>query len=286
MKPSVHIFYFLSVAFLVLLTTSCTKLLESEAEKKLAENEKEIQTYIAGSRLNFQKTTTGLHYHFLKSNPSGIKPNVGDEVTMHYTVFRMNGAKIDSTERLKNKPFSFAFGAQSFVPGLAEGISMMRTGERALFLMNHSLGFGNRSDDLLPAFSAVGFDIEILRVRTEDQQINDYIKDKNLTVTETTPSGLRFIRLTTTTNDPIKTGDNLRVKYTGRLLNDRQFDSGELPVRVGAGSVIKGFEEGLTKMRLGEKALLIFPSSIGYGKTGQGPIPPYSPLVFEVEANK
>lgn len=278
----------LVVAVLAALSlVSCQKVLENEAEKNYALNETAIQNYITNNKLTMQKSASGLYYNITKTNPNGTKPNIGDEVAIHYTLFKMSGAKFDSTERLKNTPFAYTYGVNALIPGMDEGISMMRKGERALLLMNHYLAFGSQSDDILPAYSAVGADVEIVRVRSEEQQIEDYIQDKKLTVTEKTSSGLRFIQTTTTTNAQVKVGDIVLVKYTGKLLTDKQFDTGDIQVRVGAGSVIKGFDEGISKLKIGEKAMLIFPSSLGYGTQGSGSaIRPYAPLMFEVEIVK
>jgi FKBP-type peptidyl-prolyl cis-trans isomerase len=266
---------------------SCQKVLENEAEKNYELNETAIQNYITTNKLTMQKSASGLYYNITKSNPNGTKPNIGDEVAIHYVLFKMSGAKFDSTERLKNTPFAYTYGVNALIPGMDEGISMMRKGERALFLMNHYLAFGSQSDAILPAYSAVGADVEIVKVRSEEQQIEDYIQDKKLTLTEKTSSGLRFIQTSTTTNAQVKSGDIVLVKYTGKLLTDKQFDTGEIQVRVGAGSVIKGFDEGISKLRIGEKATLIFPSSLGYGTQGSGSaIRPYAPLLFEVEIVK
>jgi FKBP-type peptidyl-prolyl cis-trans isomerase len=153
--------------------------------------------------------------------------------------------------------------------------------------MNHYLAFGSQSDDILPAYSAVRADVELLKVRNEDQQIADYITDKKLTLTEKTASGLRFIRTSTSTEAQVMTGEVVNVKYTGKLLTDKQFDTGQIQVRVGSGGVIKGFDEGISKLRYNEKATLIFPSSLGYGTQGSGStIRPYAPLLFEVEVVK
>lgn len=278
----------LVVAVLAALSlVSCQKVLENEAEKNYALNETAIQNYITNNKLTMQKSASGLYYNITKTNPNGTKPNIGDEVAIHYILFKMSGAKFDSTERLKNTPFAYTYGVNALIPGMDEGISMMRKGERALLLMNHYLAFGSQSDDILPAYSAVGTDVEIVRVRSEEQQIEDYIQDKKLTLTEKTSSGLRFIQTTTTTNAQVKVGDIVLVKYTGKLLTDKQFDTGEIQVRVGAGGVIKGFDEGISKLKIGEKAMLIFPSSLGYGTQGSGSaIRPYAPLMFEVEIVK
>jgi FKBP-type peptidyl-prolyl cis-trans isomerase len=79
----------------------------------------------------------------------------------------------------------------------------------------------------------------------------------------------------------------LTVNYTGRLLTGAQFDStagrGPFSFTLGAGEVIKGWDEGLTGMKVGGTRELVIPSYLGYGDTGQGSIPPNATLVFEVE---
>jgi len=117
----------------------------------------------------------------------------------------------------------------------------------------------------------------------EDEQIESYITSKNLVVTEKTSSGLRFIRTTASTGAMVLAGQTVSVKYAGKLLSDTQFDAGTFAFRLGAGSVIKGFDEGIAKMKVGEKATLIFPSSIGYGASGSGSIPGNAPLLFDIE---
>jgi FKBP-type peptidyl-prolyl cis-trans isomerase len=69
-----------------------------------------------------------------------------------------------------------------------------------------------------------------------------------------------------------------------KVIYDTAFDSGTFTFVAGTGGVIAGFDEGILKMRVGEKAALIIPSKIGYGANGNPPtIPPNSPLYFEIE---
>ncbi|MBK6976846.1 MAG: FKBP-type peptidyl-prolyl cis-trans isomerase [Cytophagaceae bacterium] len=78
----------------------------------------------------------------------------------------------------------------------------------------------------------------------------------------------------------------VQVKYKGMFLNETAFDNGA-NFTIGSNSSIKGFEAGILKLRKGEKAKLVFPSSLGYGTTGSGSsIPPYTPLLFDVELSK
>lgn len=118
----------------------------------------------------------------------------------------------------------------------------------------------------------------------EDDQITSYVKSKKLTVTEKTASGLRYIvTKANPTGAALKAGQNINVNYEGTLLSGKSFDSGNFSFVLGGGRVIAGFDEGIAKMKVGEKATLIFPSTLGYGSSGSGPIPANSPLVFDIE---
>jgi FKBP-type peptidyl-prolyl cis-trans isomerase len=86
------------------------------------------------------------------------------------------------------------------------------------------------------------------------------------------------------------------MNYTGKLLNGTTFDSNVDPkfnhvtpfeFTLGAGMVIRGWDEGLVGMKVGEKRILTIPSDMGYGARGAGAsIPPNAALVFEVELLK
>jgi len=119
---------------------------------------------------------------------------------------------------------------------------------------------------------------------TEEEQIERYISKKSLVITEKTSSGLRYIRTADSQGAALKKGQTINVNYSGRLLSDKKFDSGNFSFVLGGNGVIKGFDEGIAKMKIGEKATLIFPSSLGYGSQGAGSdIPGNSPLVFDIE---
>ncbi|MDQ3798106.1 MAG: FKBP-type peptidyl-prolyl cis-trans isomerase [Acidobacteriota bacterium] len=105
----------------------------------------------------------------------------------------------------------------------------------------------------------------------------------------TTASGLTYIITQNGTGAQLKAGDTVVVHYTGLLTNGQKFDSsldrGEpLSFPLGAGRVIKGWDEALQKLRVGDRATLIIPPAIGYGSRGAGGvIPPDATLIFIVE---
>jgi FKBP-type peptidyl-prolyl cis-trans isomerase len=82
-------------------------------------------------------------------------------------------------------------------------------------------------------------------------------------------------------------GKRVTVHYTGWLANGKKFDSSKggppFAFRLGAGEVIAGWDQGVAGMKVGGVRKLIIPPSLGYGASGDGPIPPNATLVFEVE---
>lgn len=105
----------------------------------------------------------------------------------------------------------------------------------------------------------------------------------------TTPSGLKYIELeegTGATPEPVQ---RVVVHYTGTLEDGTKFDSSRdrnspFEFKIGVGQVIKGWDEGLSTMKVGGRRQLIIPSELGYGSRGAGGvIPPNATLLFDVE---
>lgn len=109
-----------------------------------------------------------------------------------------------------------------------------------------------------------------------------------------TASGLRYIDQTVGSGAEATSGKNVSVHYTGWLnngsdQNGSKFDSSKdrgqpFSFPLGAGMVIKGWDEGVAGMKVGGKRRLLIPSALGYGANGAGSvIPPNSNLIFDVE---
>ncbi|ABX09271.1 FKBP-type peptidyl-prolyl cis-trans isomerase [Prochlorococcus marinus] len=104
-----------------------------------------------------------------------------------------------------------------------------------------------------------------------------------------TASGLRITDIRVGEGPEATAGQNVSVNYKGTLENGKEFDSsygrGPFKFPLGAGRVIKGWDEGVAGMKVGGKRKLVIPSELGYGSrgAGNGLIPPNATLIFEVE---
>lgn len=105
----------------------------------------------------------------------------------------------------------------------------------------------------------------------------------------TMPSGLKYVDQVVGTGEVAVAGKTANVHYTGWLENGKKFDSSvdrgqPFSFPLGAGRVIKGWDEGVQGMKVGGKRKLTIPSDLGYGSRGAGGvIPPNATLIFDVE---
>ena len=134
----------------------------------------------------------------------------------------------------------------------------------------------------------------------EANKVKAYVSAKSLKPT-VTATGLNYVVTTQGSGPKANPGDTVLVNYTGMFLSGKVFDSSlaevakkngtfdpqrpyePLKLPVGMNGSIAGFEEGLMLLPKGAKATLILPSSLAYGEQGNQGIPPFTPLIFEVD---
>ena len=119
-------------------------------------------------------------------------------------------------------------------------------------------------------------------------KVNQMSDDKVIT----TDSGLKYTEIKEGTGATPQKGQTVTVHYTGTLEDGTKFDSSRdrgqpFSFKLGVGQVIKGWDEGLSTMKVGDRRKLIIPPDLGYGARGAGGvIPPNATLIFDVELLK
>lgn len=135
----------------------------------------------------------------------------------------------------------------------------------------------------------------------EPVKMKKFIDDSKLNFTKTA-SGLNYLITKPGSGANLAAGDTVVINYIGKFTNGKVFDTNikeeamkdkklyqpmnpykPAHIAVGVHQVIAGWDEGLLLLNKGAKATFVIPSSLGYGEQGGGPIPPFSPLVFDVE---
>jgi len=257
----------------------------------------------------FKTNENGLKYKFHSENKDGKMPEEGNIIEVNMSYAAGDSVLFDS----KDMPQAMVMRMEKplFKGDLYEGVYMMHVGDSATFACNTDSVFKilfrqHKTPEAFDSIDAITFNIKLLSVKTQEElqaeqealnaaakaeeSINrdKYLSDNNITV-EPTESGLIFIETKSGKGKKPVAGDKVKVHYTGYLLDGTKFDSSvdrDQPFifDLGQGRVIKGWDEGIAMMNIGDKATLIIPSSIGYGARGAGGlIPPFSTLVFDVE---
>lgn len=251
----------------------------------------------------YEKAESGLYYQFHTQNAEGVMPQNGSIVELSMSVRTENDSVI-----MPEKHIATMMENAKFSGDLFDALAMMHCGDSATFIINAKQYYTTYQYGQVPSFvddkTMLWFTLKIENIYTyeeyqqlnvkkakdeERKQISEYLVANNIEEVPT-ESGLIVVKRNTTTGRMPAAGNKCVVHYTGKLLNGEVFDSSverNVPFEftLGAGEVIKGWDEGIAMLRKGEKAILIMPSDLGYGENGAGggSIPPFSPLVFEVE---
>ena len=128
---------------------------------------------------------------------------------------------------------------------------------------------------------------KLASVKTKETAVIDSIK-KNTPGIQVAESGLMYVVTQEGTGVYATEQDSVQVEYVGKLMNGQIFDSSDAgkPVTFNLGGLIPGFTEGLQKVKEGGKIRLFIPSALAYRDMDQGPIPPYSTLMFDITVLK
>ncbi|MCS6904332.1 MAG: FKBP-type peptidyl-prolyl cis-trans isomerase [Bacteroidia bacterium] len=223
-----------------------------------------------------KKTPSGLEYHIIEEG-NGAPIQKGMRVKLHY---HASAGKQELGSTFDSEPQTVLLGSGQIFAGWEEALMMLKEGGKGVFVIPKNLGpqganFPGKLVMRLHVLKAEKF-----------EPFKPYAYDKSKA--QKTASGLQYVIIEEGRGPQPKVGEEVFVHYHGMLEDGKVFDSsfnrGEpFKLKLGAGQVIKGWEEGIALLKKGSKAVLIIPAELGYGAQGMPPaIPPNATLIFHV----
>lgn len=268
----------------------------------------------------YEETGTGAYLKIEKPGDGKTNINQGDVVFMHHTMTTQKDSVLydyrNPQMSTPGQPYAMRLQPSVYKGDMFELMYKLHVGDSASFALRIDSMFKKYYHQPIPKFlDSTGYIIYHVKIDSlytsakvdeiekknremqeayfekarvaEDSLLNDYLA-KNKINAKPTASGLYIIIKEKGKGPQVKKGDNVEVNYKGTLTTGQVFDEtakhGEpLVFAVGMQQVIPAWDEAFEGMNVGTKATIISPSKLAYGPRGSGPIPPYAPLVFEVE---
>ncbi len=267
----------------------------------------------------YDETETGAYFKVDQPGDGKTAINPGDVVFIHHTMTTEKDSLLYDYKTMGQQqggPFAMRLAPPVYKGDMFEMIYKLKVGDSASFALRVDSMFEKYYKKPIPKFlDPKGFIVYHLKIDSayssakveeiekknramqeayfekarvaEDSILNKYLADNKITV-KPTASGLYVVIKQKGKGAVVKEGDNVEMKYNGTLTNGEVFDASDrhqeaFVFRVGEHRVVPGWEEGITGMPVGTKAILILPSKLGWGPQGQGPIPPFAPTIFDIE---
>ena len=268
----------------------------------------------------YDKVEEGLYVKYFTQNKEGRQAASGDILTMSMTYGTEDSTLFDTG--LNGQPVQLRADSGKYVGDILTAFMNMRMGDSASIIVNADSFFMKTagmpsSPDFIDSAAMLYFNIGMTSIQTMEEMqaeadaknaeaeanemviLKKYLEDNNIT-TEPTESGLIFISKKKGTGKQAVAGKKVKVNYEGMFLDGTYFDTsveeaakangiynpqrpyGPFDFDLGAGQVIKGWDEGIAMLKEGGKARLIIPSKIAYGAAPR-PGAPFSTLIFDVE---
>jgi FKBP-type peptidyl-prolyl cis-trans isomerase len=249
-------------------------------------------------------TPAGIHYKvYASGNETGVQP--GEYAVMHMENIAANDSVYYTT--YGREPIYMKLTDPSGYGDPLDLLKVMHVGDSAVFYLSTDSLFKKHTP---PNFIKYGEYVRTVikliksiddaqyeklmasrfrqKIENELMVIRHYLDTAGITDYVETESGIIYT-IEKEANGPLpQPGNQVKVNYTGKLMNGEVFDTSERSGRpyqftIDDAPVIEGWHKGIPNIPLGAKGTIYIPPSLGYGKKTSGKIPPNSPLIFEVE---
>jgi FKBP-type peptidyl-prolyl cis-trans isomerase len=279
-------------------------------------------SFIFSACNDFTKTESGLSYKIYTDSTGDNYPTEGGFIDFKFQMWNEKGDSLLDDQFKDMYPVRTGVLPITYTPSIEEGLRLLTPGDSAVFILNADSLFTKTFRAPLPPYIKPGENIrmvvkmmnvytkkyvdsvqKVMEKQMEAQAklekevyvqdslaIQKYLKTNKLQG-QATLGGAYVVKTkqNKATDLFLSPGDTVSVQYNGKLLNGlKEFDKSnpgdDFRFILGMEQVIKGWDQGFQKLKRGEKALILIPSRLAYGSQGAGEkIPPYSPLLFEVE---
>ena len=267
----------------------------------------------------YEETGNGSYFKLEKAGEGKQAINKGDVIFMHHTMTTDKDSMLydyRNPQMAQRGPYAMRLSESVYKGDMFEMMYKMKVGDSVSFALRVDSMFNKFYHEPVPKFlNPNGYIIYHIKVdslyssakvdsiekknremqeaylekakNSEDTLIQKFLKDNKITA-KPTESGLYIVIKEKGKGPKVKKGDNVEVNYKGMLTNGQVFDASDrhdqaFVIPVGMQRVIPAWDEALQMMNVGTKATLICPSKLCYGPNGSGPIPPYAPLVFDLD---
>lgn len=258
----------------------------------------------------FSKSKHGIYYQLHKIGETEQNAQMGDYITADITYRTMSDSIFFQGKRKIQ-----LLAENNYDGSIHECFMMLSEDESATFIISATDFYMKTLEAPLPSFLSdndkLKITIDIIEIQTQNEyqkekeaflnwieDFGDYEKvilqqflNKEKLPVQPTASGIYCLKIKEGNGKKIALGDTITVNYEGKFLNGKYFDSTirrNQPFQFVYGTewqVVKGLEEAIGSMAMGEKSLFILPSELAFGTEGSstGIIPPFTSLIFEVE---
>jgi len=222
---------------------------------------------------------------------TGDSAVAGATVNVNYTGTLANGSVFDSSEK-HGGPISFPIGIGMVIKGWDEGVVGMKVGEKRKLTIPPDIGYGpmGTPGGPIPPNATLTFEVELVGVKLPPPVVVAEKEGQHIK----TDDGIQIDIETLGSGAQASAGNSVLVSYKGALENGTVFDASDLhggpaTFPIGVGRVIKGWDEGVVGMKVGEKRKLVIPPELAYGAKeikkpdGSTAIPANATLTFEIE---
>ena len=318
MKKSINIA--LLTAFSVSCLSTAQTIAQQKAAPKKAATPAATKAAPAAKAGGFKKLPGGVEYKIVKDVP-GKNAVIGDFMDVNILIKADTATLRSSRKENQGKPVSIPVNASTTKADFSTVLPFLSVGDSAVIHISMDTIIAANPGQQMPPFMKKGkkltFEISVagiktkeeyqkemevknkemqegmkVQAQTDDKILQDYFKANNITATKTA-SGLYYVIHKEGDGALVAKGQKVSVNYTGKLMDGKMFDSNTDPAKghvqpfefsVGMGSVIPGWDEGLTLLKKGSNATLYIPSPLAYGPRGAGgDIGPNSVLMFDIE---